>query len=102
MALCARPHVDVEIALVRGALDVLSRSSSSGRRCGELAQTAQRHLDVARAELDLIVEVLELASIPDLHGAAVLALAADTDAFGIVTALPNGEVPPVPIHLLPP
>src|SRR5206468_9600015 len=38
---------------------------------GELAQAAQRNLDVAGAELDLVVEVLELALVPDLHRAKI-------------------------------
>jgi len=35
----------------------------------ELAQAAQRDLDVADAELDIAVEILELALVPHLHGA---------------------------------
>ena len=79
------PHVDVEIALVRGALDGVVEIELVGRAgAREFAQAAQRDLDVARAELDLVVEVLELALVPHLHGAAVLAFSADADAFGIV------------------
>src|SRR5947207_14699079 len=82
------PHVDVEIALVRGALDGVVEIELVGRAgAGELAQPAQRDLDVARAELDGIVEVLELAPVPHLHGAAMLALAADADAFRIVAGI---------------
>ena len=63
----------VEIELVRRA----------GAR--ELAQAAQRDLDVADAELDIAVEILELALVPDLHRAAVaVLLLADAHAFGIV------------------
>src|SRR5690606_28863149 len=48
-------------------------------------QAAQRHLDVARANLDVAVEVLELAPVPDLDRAAVAALLlADAYAGGIV------------------
>ena len=51
----------------------------------ELAQAPQRDLDVTRAEFDLVVEILELAPVPDLDRAeaAVLVLA-DADAFRIV------------------
>ncbi len=51
----------------------------------EPAQPPQRDLDVAGAELDLIVEVLELAPVPDLDRpeTAVLVLA-DANAFRIV------------------
>ena len=69
-------------------LMVPSRSSSSGAPVrANFAQAPQRDLDVAGAELDLVVEVLELALVPDLHGAAVLALAADADALGVVAGV---------------
>ena len=41
----------------------------------ELAQAAQRHLDVARAEFDRVVEVLVLALVPHLAGLLLLAAA---------------------------
>jgi hypothetical protein len=53
----------------------------------EAAQPAQRHLDVARAELLGVVVVLEGALVPDLHRAAVLACAADADALRVVAAV---------------
>ncbi len=69
-------------------LMVLSRSNSSGRAgAGELAQAAQRDLDVAGAEFDGVVEVLEFALVPHFHGALVLALAADADAFRVVAGI---------------
>ena len=59
---------------------------------GELPQAAQRQLDVAGAELDGIVEVAELAAVPDLHRAAVASiLLADAHAFGIVTVRTEGR-----------
>src|SRR5262249_58925113 len=52
---------------------------------GELAQAPQRDLDVARAELDLIVEVFELAPVPDLHRAEVaVPVLADAHTLGVV------------------
>ena len=67
-------------------LMVLSRSSSSGAPSrANLAQAPQRHLDVARAELDLVVEVLVLALVPHLDGAVVaVLLLADAHAGGVV------------------
>ena len=63
---------------------VPSRSSSSAAPvAGEAAQPAQGDLDVARAELDLIVEVPEFRVFPDLDRRAVLALSADADALGM-------------------
>src|SRR5690348_10759030 len=51
----------------------------------ELPETPQRELDVARAELDAIVEILELALVPHFDGAMVAALfLADAHAFGVV------------------
>ena len=49
------------------------------------------------------VEILELALVPHLYGAEVAALLlADAHAFGIVAIGAEGEVPAVPIHLMPP
>lgn len=67
--------------MVDGAVDVqLFRRALTG----ELAQAAQGDLDVARAQLNLVVEVLVLALVPDL-GRLALALAgvADADALGV-------------------
>src|SRR5262249_7547095 len=75
-----------EVAFVGSALDgaveveLLRRTGA-----GELAQPAQRNLDVAGAELDLVVEVLELAPVPDLHGTEVaVPVLADAHALGVV------------------
>ena len=81
-------HLDVEIAALRAVdRDRVGRGRARSRRAvaRELAQPAQRDLDVARAELDVVVEVLEFALVPDLDRAAVAALVlADAHAFGIV------------------
>jgi hypothetical protein len=54
----------------------------------ELAQPAQRDLDVARAELDLVVVVTIGALLPDLHAGAVAARrAADAHALGVEAAV---------------
>ncbi len=81
-----RPHQDVKIALVRGApdgaveIELLRRAGA-----GELAQPPQRHLDVAGAELDLSVQILELALVPHLHRAEIaVGILADTHAFRII------------------
>src|SRR5262249_24970028 len=51
----------------------------------ELAQAPQRDLDVADAELDIPIEILELALVPDLYRTVVaVLLLADAHAFGIV------------------
>ena len=65
---------------------VWSRSSSSGGAgAGEYAQAAQRHLDVAGAQFDVAVEILELAPVPHLDGAEIAVFVlADAHAFGIV------------------
>ena len=67
--------------MVDGAVDIqLFRRAFAG----ELAQAAQGDLDVARAQLDLVVEVLVLALVPDLGGLALaLAGVADADALGV-------------------
>ena len=82
------PHADVEPALARGAVDRLVEIELLGRAfAGEAAQAAQRDLDVARAQLDLVVEIAERALLPDLERAALAALSADADALGIVAAI---------------
>src|SRR3954465_7411846 len=68
---------------------VVSRSSSSaapwrGER-GRGGGAGRRDAHVAHAELDGVVEVLELALVPHLDGAEVaVAVLADADAFGVV------------------
>ena len=79
-------HVDVEIAVVGGLPDRGVEIEFVGRAgAGEFAQAPQRDLDVADAELDIAVEILELALVPHLDGAVVAVLVlADPHAFGIV------------------
>ena len=63
-----------------------------GAVAGELAQPAQRDLDVAGAEFDRVVEVAELAPVPDLDRAAVLAFVlADAHAFRVVAVRAKGR-----------
>src|SRR3954453_5677332 len=54
----------------------------------ELAQSAQRELDIARAEFDRVVEIAELAPVPHLDRGAIAAflalLAADAHPFRVV------------------
>src|SRR5262249_42488303 len=77
---------DMEIALVRRAFDgAVEIELLGGAGAGELAQPAQRDLDVAGAELHLVVEVLEFSPVPYLDRAEVAVLVlADAHAFGIV------------------
>ena len=53
----------------------------------KFAQPAQRDLDIARTQLDRIVEIFELAPIPDLHRFFVSRFAADAHAFGMITVV---------------
>ena len=79
------PHADIEPTLPCGAIDGAVDVELVGiALTREPAQAAQRDLDVARAELAGIVEVLELALFPHLDRALVLALAADAHAFGVI------------------
>ena len=77
---------DVEPALLGGAADGGGKVELVGGALARpAAQAAQRHLDRAGAELDVVVEVAELAAVPDLDRAAVAALVlADADALGVV------------------
>src|SRR5712692_11207086 len=81
-----RPHVDVQISLLRRAGDRVFQVELLRRAfpC-ETSQPSQGDFDVPRAELDRIVEVAILARIPHLHRAAVArALLADAHAFRVV------------------
>mmetsp|Transcript_23429 Transcript_23429/g.41124 ORF Transcript_23429/g.41124 Transcript_23429/m.41124 type:complete len:265 (+) Transcript_23429:194-988(+) len=59
---------------------------------GPAAQAFERHLDVAGAQLDGVVEVFELALVPDLGGALVAGcVLPDAHAFGIVAIGAKGR-----------
>jgi hypothetical protein len=59
---------------------------------GEAAQAPQCHLDVARAELERVVVVLELALVPHLHRALVAALVlADANTLRVVAIGAEGR-----------
>jgi hypothetical protein len=57
-------RIRISIALVAVPLMVPSRSSSSGAPVRAQCGAAGPDLDVAGAELDLVVEILELALVP--------------------------------------
>ena len=79
-------ELEVEIAGVprRGADGVGQVELLGGTLAREAAQAAQCDLDVARAELDLVVEVPELALVPHLDRAVVaVPVLADAHALGI-------------------
>src|ERR1700681_1204651 len=79
-------HMHVEITVVGGLLDRgVEVEFVGGAGAGEFAKPPQRDLDVADAEFDVAVEILEFAAVPHLHGAEIaVLLLPDADAFGIV------------------
>ncbi len=82
-----RHHLEIEPAGIvrRRAHRVGQVELQFGAFSGELPQAAQRQLDVAGAELDGVVEVAELALVPDLDGAAVAFRSlADAHPFRVV------------------
>src|SRR5690606_27575025 len=80
-------------ALMGGALDRAVEVELVGRPgAGELAQLAQRHLDVAGAELAAVVEILVFAPVPHLHGGEVAVLElADADPLRVVAMGAEGR-----------
>lgn len=83
--------MDVEIAAPRRAADGRVHIELVGRAFPrEAAQTAQRHLDIPGAEFDRIVQIPELALLPHLDGALVLAFAADAHTRRIVAVIAEG------------
>src|SRR5690606_27456535 len=87
------PRPDVEIAVLGGRLDgAVEVELLIGAFAYPAAQSLQRYLDVARADLDAVVQIAELAPVPDLDGAAVTRLVlADAHALGIVAIRAEGR-----------
>ena len=89
--LCRSGHeLEVEPAgVLRGRLDrVVHVELEIGAFAREAAQSAQRDLDVARADLDAVVVVAVAAHLPDLdRRLSALARAADADAFRMRAAV---------------
>ena len=70
--------------MVDGAIDVQFFCSALTRK---FAQAPQCHLDVARAQFDLVVEILVFALLPDLGSLALTrAGIAHANAFGVIAA----------------
>src|SRR3984893_1443980 len=97
-----RPQLQIEVALVRGFADGAVEIELLGRDGAvEFAQPSQRERDIAGAELDLIVEILELALVPHLHGAEIAVLVlADAHAFGMIAVGPERRGPARPDPLV--
>ncbi len=89
IVLALRPHPDVEVAGIVGrrADRVIECQLIFHALPRELAQAAQRDLDVARAEFAFVVVIAIGARFPHLDRAAVTAFSADADAFGILAAV---------------
>ncbi len=83
--------MDVEPALPRGAFDRRVEIEFVRRTLArEAAQPAQRDLDIAGAQLLGVVEIPELALVPHLQRAFVLALAADPHALRVIAGIAIG------------
>src|SRR3990167_5407094 len=86
--------MDVEPTLPRGAIN---RRVEIELVCRPLArkaaQSAQRHLDIAGAQFLRVVEVSELAFLPHLDRALVLAFTAHPHPFGVVARGAEGAGP---------
>ena len=96
------PRSHVEIAMLGGGVDGAGQVELLGGALAHpAAQPLQRDLDVAGAELDAVVEIPELAPVPDLHRALWL-LSSSRCTPSIVAIGAEGEVPAVPIHFEPP
>src|SRR3546814_17711285 len=84
-----RHHLQIEVAGVArrradGVVDVEYIRRAFAR---EAAQPTQCDLDVARAEFDGIVEIAEVALLPDLDGLFLSAGSADAHASRVVAAM---------------
>jgi len=81
-----RPHQYIEVALVRRATHSSIEIEFIGRACArKLAQAPQSQLDVTGAKFNLIIQILELAAVPNLDGAEVAVfILAYAHAFRII------------------
>ena len=89
-------ELDVQHARIgRSAVDgVVEIEFLGGAFTGEATQAAQRHLDVARAQLLGVVVVLVGALVPHLHRTAVASLVlADADALRVIAVRPKRAGP---------
>ena len=57
----------------------------------KFSQPAHRNLDVARTQLNAVVEIFEISPIPNLHRALVFTLAADADPLGVIAVVTEGR-----------
>ncbi len=87
-----RHHLDIQQAgVARGGADgIVQVQLVGGSGAGEFAQAAQGNLDIAGAQLDTVIEILEVALFPDLDRLLVLAVGPYTNAFRVVTLLAKG------------
>ena len=80
--------MNVQPAFACGAVDCAVNIELFNRAiAGKTAQPAHRDLYVAGAQLSRVVQILEFALVPHLHGPLVLGFAANADAFGIITRI---------------
>ena len=72
---------------MRRALDGAIKVELFGRASArEFSQTTKCKFDIARAEFNLIIEILELPFVPNLDGAKIpVGILADANAFRIVS-----------------
>ena len=87
-------NLQVEIAAMRrfvdGLLDIQLSTGAPARANRRSRLSARRMLRIAK--LDGVVEILELAPVPNLHGAEISVLVLpDPDAFGVVAVGSEGR-----------
>src|SRR5438105_1500316 len=86
-------HVDVEVGLARRVVDRALQVELVRRAFArKLSQPSQRHLDVARAEFHLVIEVSVLAHVPYLQRTAIPRLfLSDAHALRVVAVGAEGR-----------
>ena len=86
-------QLDVEIAgICRGFDGVIKVEHVGLAIAGEFAQAAQGHFDVARAQLNTVIEVFIVALVPDFDGLEVFVFVlADANAFRVVAVGAKGR-----------
>ena len=88
-----RDHLDVQQAGVAGsgANGVVEVEFVRRAGTGKFAQPPQGDLDIAGAQFHAVIQVPELALVPDFDRLAIAAIGPDPDTLGMVSLLPEGR-----------
>ena len=84
-----RHHFYIQKACIAGCrTDRVIQIQLFGRAgASELSQASQGNFDVARTQLNGVIQIFEVAFVPDLYGLLVASIWANTNTFGVISLL---------------